>query len=221
MRLKRILDFFMSTGKTNFSFLKYLLPLFVTVLLFASYHRLNTFKPVKRVEIEGLVDFNRKAFDAKMGQVPGIARGRPIHITQGAFDIRLTLPEHWQQTQLNLGGSESIRFTSSDLKACVNLLLREDKMPLLEASMESPLMWLKPGVPYLGRELVQTSIDSQPAVVSDIRLRSFGAEKADDIYVPNALIVLDNRFSIVLRSCEGSSDRAFYQIYKSLKISAR
>lgn len=208
----------MFTERINFSLAKYLLPVFVMVVLFAFYYRLNDFKPVKHVTIDSSVDFNRKAFEVKISQIPDINRGRQVRIIQEALDIRLSLPEHWNQTLLKVDSIARTRFSSADLKTCVDLLVREDKMPLLEAAMDSPLMWLEPGIPYLGKLLAETSIDSHPAFVGHIRLRGLGSEKPNDVFVPNALIVVGNRFSVVLRSCGGSTDEAFYQIYKSLKI---
>lgn len=208
----------MFTEKTRFYSLRYLLPVILIAGLFAFYHRLNNSKPVEHVVVGSAVDVEREAFEAKIGQVPGIGRARPIRLAQGRLNIQLLLPDHWRQGHFKSGAIEGTKFVSSDDRACVELFSREDRMPLLEAAMESPLMWLSPGIPYLGKSLVQTSIDSKPALVGHIRLRSLGREKPDDIYVMNALVVVDNQLSVVLRSCEGTPDEFFYHIYKSLKI---
>ena len=203
--------------RNRFPLLKYWVPAVVITSLFAFYHHLNNFKPVNNVVLESSIAVDRKAFESKIAAIPALTRSRRFRVAQGPLDIQVSLPEHWQKTTLAATDGRT-RFTSSDLKSCVDLFQREDGMPLLEAAMESPMMWLRPGIPYLGKSLAQTSIDSKPGLVGHIRLRVIGKEMPADVYVSNALIVVDNRWSIVLRSCEGTADEVFYQIYKSLTI---
>ncbi|MBC7759661.1 MAG: hypothetical protein H7069_12445 [Phormidesmis sp. FL-bin-119] len=193
------------------------LPIVIITILFACYHRLNSFKPVKQVEIESLAEVNRKVFELKIKDIPSFSGWTDIQLVQRYLSISLSLPEYWIKT-VRSDSSGGIRFAAPDRVGCVDLLDREDRMPLLEAAMDSPLMWLKSGIPYAARGLVETSIDARPALVGHVRLHSYGREKTDEVYVPNALIVLDNRVSIVLRACEGTPDDVFYQIYKSLNF---
>jgi hypothetical protein len=208
------------------------LPLFVGLLgYFAYVHSLNELRPIQRVPIRSFDQVRSDERQALLVSIPPLTEGKAIRLRLGvhadADSVELTIPHGWEAVEHSGAGrwwarlqrAQVVRSSDSvPVATCVDVLFAASRMPLLEAFAFSPLMTYREGVPYFSKDVIITSINGQPAVLSQLRNEGMGEEAKDTRFVLNALVEWKNHGSFVMRNCSGSDETLFYQIYKSIKF---
>ncbi len=183
---------------------------------FTIIYKLNNKENIIRREPKSLFKFEEEQLQATITLVPPLENA-PIYISNHNTlpPFSLSYPSDWSVVT-NTTDSETmitIQPFNNASSACIKIYQTKDNMPLLEAVNYNKYMLQKKETPYFLKEAVETTVASQPAHISKLRLNNSKPEE----YVQNAVIVADNVYTTIIRTCPGTPDSVFFGVLQTFQ----
>ena len=184
---------------------------------FSFIYNLNNRQNIIKREPKSIFEFDAEALRKAITLYPTLP---PENIytspTSDLLPISIGYPDNWTVEELR--DDKDLILTMKPLdakrKECIKIYQIKESMPLLEAINYSKYMLQTKNTPYSLSEPVETTIHGIPTHISKLHLSK---QKSDKI-VRNAVLVKDNTFILVVRSCEGTSEEIFFATLNTLKI---
>lgn len=193
----------------------------VVVLIIIGYftfvYKLNTKENIIRREPKSLFKFEEEQLQATITLIPAIDSNNIYTSTNtNLSSFSVNYPDNWYIDAQSNDNEAIITLKPSDAKhmGCIRIYQTKDNMPLLEAVNYNQYMMQKKDTPYFLKEAVETTISGQPAHISKVRLDN----KKPEEFVQNVVIVQDNTYTTILRSCPGTKEEDFYSVLMSFKL---
>ncbi len=136
--------------------------------------------------------------------------------TTDLLTLSFNFPDTWSVDNKTTNNTTVLNLHSdNNPKECVNVYVQKDDMPLLEAVNYNRYMLQAKNKPYRLSEPVETNINSIPTHISKLHFSTHNPDKM----IRNAVMVKENTFTVIVRSCENTPEDMFFSIIKTIQLS--